>query len=38
MRTTPPNFNFIARPYRWLEYLTLGKSLENCRRCGCPIS
>lgn len=26
-----PNFNFIARPYRWLEYLTLGKALENCR-------
>jgi ubiquinone/menaquinone biosynthesis C-methylase UbiE len=31
MRRTPPNFNFIARPYRWFEYLTLGKSLENCR-------
>ncbi|HZY62001.1 MAG TPA: class I SAM-dependent methyltransferase, partial [Edaphobacter sp.] len=26
-----PNFNFIARPYRWLEYLTLGKALERCR-------
>lgn len=26
-----PNFNLIARPYRWLEYLTLGKALENCR-------
>jgi SAM-dependent methyltransferase len=25
------NFNWIARPYRWLEYLTLGKALENCR-------
>jgi ubiquinone/menaquinone biosynthesis C-methylase UbiE len=25
------NFNLIARPYRWLEYLTLGKALENCR-------
>jgi SAM-dependent methyltransferase len=31
MRPNPPNFNFIARPYRWLEYLTLGKVLENCR-------
>jgi ubiquinone/menaquinone biosynthesis C-methylase UbiE len=29
--TTPPNFDKIARPYRWLEYLTLGKALENCR-------
>jgi ubiquinone/menaquinone biosynthesis C-methylase UbiE len=28
---TPPNFNHIAKPYRWLEYLTLGKALENCR-------
>jgi SAM-dependent methyltransferase len=26
-----PNFDLIARPYRWLEYLTLGKALENCR-------
>jgi SAM-dependent methyltransferase len=26
-----PNFNLIARPYRWLEYLTLGKALEECR-------
>jgi ubiquinone/menaquinone biosynthesis C-methylase UbiE len=25
------NFNLIARPYRWLEYLTLGHALENCR-------
>lgn len=25
------NFNFIARPYRWLEYLTLGRRLERCR-------
>jgi hypothetical protein len=31
MRQTPPNFNLIARPYRWLEYLTLGNALENCR-------
>jgi ubiquinone/menaquinone biosynthesis C-methylase UbiE len=26
-----PNFNRIAKPYRWLEYLTFGKALENCR-------
>lgn len=25
------NFNSIARPYRWLEYLTFGRALENCR-------
>ena len=25
------NFDYIAKPYRWLEYLTLGKALENCR-------
>lgn len=31
MRPTPPNFDKIARPYRWLEYLTLGKALDNCR-------
>jgi SAM-dependent methyltransferase len=31
MSITEPNFDPIARPYRWLEYLTLGKSLENCR-------
>lgn len=31
-RTTPqPNFDRIARPYRWLEYLTLGRALERCR-------
>jgi SAM-dependent methyltransferase len=26
-----PNFDHIARPYRWLEYLTLGRALEHCR-------
>jgi SAM-dependent methyltransferase len=31
MSVTQPNFNRIARPYRWLEYLTLGTALENCR-------
>ena len=25
-----PDFNLIARPYRWLEYLTLGRALERC--------
>lgn len=29
--TSDPNFNPIARPYRWLEYLTLGRALERCR-------
>jgi SAM-dependent methyltransferase len=31
MSSTNPDFNLIARPYRWLEYLTLGAALENCR-------
>ena len=31
MPTSPPNFDRIARPYRWLEYLTLGRALERCR-------
>ena len=31
MNSAEPDFNRIARPYRWLEYLTLGKSLESCR-------
>jgi SAM-dependent methyltransferase len=31
MSPTQPNFNRIARPYRWLEYLSLGSALENCR-------
>jgi ubiquinone/menaquinone biosynthesis C-methylase UbiE len=26
-----PDFDSIARPYRWLEYLTLGPLLQNCR-------
>ena len=26
-----PNFNPIARPYRFLEYITLGPTLQNCR-------
>jgi SAM-dependent methyltransferase len=28
---TEVNFDPIARPYRWLEYLTLGQTLERCR-------
>jgi SAM-dependent methyltransferase len=31
IHTHEPNFNLIARPYRWLEYLTLGRALERCR-------
>jgi ubiquinone/menaquinone biosynthesis C-methylase UbiE len=31
MNGAQPNFDTIARPYRWLEYLTLGRSLEHCR-------
>lgn len=31
MSRTEPNFNPVAKPYRWLEHLTLGKALENCR-------
>jgi SAM-dependent methyltransferase len=31
MNPTQPNFNSIARPYRFLEYLTLGPTLQNCR-------
>lgn len=26
-----PDFDRIARPYRWLEYVTLGRALERCR-------
>ncbi len=31
MTSRQANFDFIARPYRWLEYLTLGRTLERCR-------
>ena len=31
MSVAEPSFDRIARPYRWLEYLTLGRALENCR-------
>jgi hypothetical protein len=30
--STPlPNFDLIARSYRWLEYVTFGRALERCR-------
>ncbi len=29
--STRPDFNRIARPYRWLEYLSFGPLLERCR-------
>jgi hypothetical protein len=35
--TSPPNFDRIARPYRWLEYLTLGRSLERAREVFLPL-
>ena len=31
MNPPEPNFDPIAKPYRWLEYLTLGRTLERCR-------
>jgi ubiquinone/menaquinone biosynthesis C-methylase UbiE len=31
MMASQPNFDIIARPYRWLENLTLGRALERCR-------
>ena len=32
MKTRPGvNFDGIARPYRWMEYLSFGRSLERCR-------
>jgi ubiquinone/menaquinone biosynthesis C-methylase UbiE len=31
MKPIEPSFDRIARPYHWLEYLTLGKALERCR-------
>ena len=30
-RTREADFDLIARPYRWLEYFTLGRLLERCR-------
>jgi SAM-dependent methyltransferase len=32
----PANFDRIARPYRWLEYLSFGPMLERCRFCRLP--
>ena len=31
MADRPANFDPIARPYRWLEYLSFGPCLERCR-------
>jgi cyclopropane fatty-acyl-phospholipid synthase-like methyltransferase len=31
MTTPPADFNPIARPYRWLEYLSFGPALARCR-------
>src|SRR5437660_724241 len=31
MNPIPPNFSFIARPYRFLEHLALGRALERTR-------
>lgn len=32
----PTKFDHLARPYRWLEYLTFGPMLERCRFCRIP--
>jgi ubiquinone/menaquinone biosynthesis C-methylase UbiE len=31
MSTFEPNFDRVARLYRWIEYLVMGTALENCR-------
>jgi SAM-dependent methyltransferase len=31
LENQPANFDTVARPYRWLEYLTFGPMLERCR-------
>ena len=31
MSIQSPNFDYIAAPYRRLEYLTLGRTLEHAR-------
>lgn len=30
-RNSEANFDWIARPYRWMEYATFGRALERCR-------
>ncbi len=30
-KRSPANFDALARPYRWMEYLTFGRALENAR-------
>ncbi len=37
MRITEPNFDPVARSYRWIEYLALGTALENCRNHFLPL-
>jgi hypothetical protein len=34
--SSTPNFNFLARPYRWLEYATFGPFLARARRAFLP--
>jgi SAM-dependent methyltransferase len=31
MKEPAANFDAIARPYRWMEYLSFGRALERCR-------
>ncbi len=31
MSNTFPNFDRLAKPYRWLEYASFGRTLEQCR-------
>ncbi len=33
MDGSPPNFDPLARVYRWMEYLSFGPMLERCRFC-----
>jgi SAM-dependent methyltransferase len=35
--TPAPNFDRVARPYRRIEYLTFGRSLERCRNYFLPL-
>ena len=30
-RNAAPNFDLLARPYRWMEYASFGHALERCR-------
>jgi hypothetical protein len=33
MREPAANFDLVARPYRWMEYLSFGPLLQRCRTC-----